>query len=107
MENHIPNLQRDIFLDNDRDPSAIRTQFNDLIALAQSKGTALAIGHPYPETLSFLQRRLSDLNKSGVELISVSALIKRMAYINASRSTERMVASRPETSDTMKATTPQ
>jgi polysaccharide deacetylase 2 family uncharacterized protein YibQ len=105
MENHIPNLRRDVFLDDDRNPAAIRAQFDELIALAKSKGTALAIGHPYPQTLSFLQRRLSHLKKSGVELISSSELIKRTAFINASRSTESMVASSPETSDTINATT--
>lgn len=107
MENHIPNLRRDIFLDDDKDPSAIRAQFDELIALAQSKGAALAIGHPYPQTLSFLQQRLSHLKKSGVELISVSALIKRTTSINASNSTEQMVAGSPATSDTINTTIPQ
>jgi len=103
MENHIPNLRRDVFLDTDKTPSAIRMQFNNLIAIAQRKGTALAIGHPYPQTLSFLQKQLPKLENYGVELISVSALIKRTAYINALLSTTQMVASRPAASDTIKA----
>jgi len=100
-ENHIPNLRRDIFLDNDKDPSQIRLQFRNLIALAQSRGTALAIGHPYPQTLSFLQKQLPRLQKYGVELISVSALIERTKYINALLTTTRMIASRPVTSVTI------
>lgn len=106
VENHIPNLHRDVFLDNDKNPSAIREQFNDLIARAHSEGTALAIGHPYPQTLSFLKRELAHLEKHGVELVSVSALIERTTYIAALRSTTRMVASRPATSDTIKTENP-
>lgn len=103
MENHIPNLRRDVFLDTDRDPPVIRAQFNNLVEMAQREGTALAIGHPYPETLSFLAKELYHLQKHGVELISVSALIERTAYIKALRSTTRMVASRPVSSDTIKS----
>lgn len=101
MENHIPNLRRDIFLDTERDPSAISDQFSSLIALARKNGTALAIGHPYPQTLSFLSRQLPKLKEYGIELIPVSALIERRGYINALRSMSRMLARHPVTPDTI------
>ena len=49
----IPNLKRDVFLDNERRPQAIQQQFEQLLALAQQNGHAVAIGHPYPETIWF------------------------------------------------------
>ena len=81
-------------------------QFRHLIALAQNRGTAVAIGHPYPQTLSVLQNQLPNLKKYGVELISVSALIERTKYINAFLTTTRMLASRPVTSATIEPAEP-
>ena len=81
MENHTPNLRRNIFLDTDRNPDAIRSEYLSLINIAQQEGTALAIGHPYPQTLTFLQETLPELEKYGVELVSVSTLIARKNYL--------------------------
>ena len=36
------------------------------------------IGHPYPETLAYLERRLPDLQRQeGVEVVSVEELLAR------------------------------
>ena len=64
---------RDIFLDNERDLRAINEQFNK--ALARRRGSAIAIGHPYPETVAYLQYVLPLMAQSGVELVPVSALL--------------------------------
>lgn len=74
-ENWIPNMRRDIFLDNDRNPSSIEQQFDRLLSIAAKNGRALAIGHPYPETLTVLEKRLPKLRQSGYRLISVSQLL--------------------------------
>lgn len=71
----VPSLQRDVFLDNVREPEAIERQFNELIAVAKRKGTALAIGHGYQSTLSVLERLLPQLEAHGVRLVPVSELI--------------------------------
>jgi uncharacterized protein len=76
QESGVPNLRRDIFLDNDQDPAAIAAQFSQLIALAKRHGTAVAIGHPHPSTLRFLEEQLPRLGDEGIELVSVSDLIK-------------------------------
>ena len=47
----VRNLSRDVFLDNQRDPEAIHRAFQRGLALARKNGSALLIGHPYPETL--------------------------------------------------------
>lgn len=64
--------RRHVFLDNDLSPGALRKAFDRLTALARREGVAVAIGHPYPETLEFLERELLELNNSTVKLIPVS-----------------------------------
>ena len=76
-ENWVPNLRRDVFLDSDRDPAKIRMHFRRLLKIARKTGIALAIGHPYPETLAVLEEELPKLNKMGIQLIPVSRLLDR------------------------------
>lgn len=73
----IPFLSRNIFLDSDRDEKAINDQFDRLLKIAKRRGTGLAIGHPYEQTLTMLEKRLPLLAANGVKLISVSELIKK------------------------------
>lgn len=75
-ENGVPNLRRDVFLDDDLSSDAIAYQFRRLVALARRQGWALAIGHPHPATLAFLQKRLSRLAGDGVKLVPVSYLVR-------------------------------
>lgn len=61
----VPAGLRTVFLDNIRDKSEIRAQFDRAITIAQRSGKALVIGHVHPETLAALQeieRSLSSLN---------------------------------------------
>jgi polysaccharide deacetylase 2 family uncharacterized protein YibQ len=52
--------RRHVFLDNERDEAAIRARFEELLRHAGRIGHAVAIAHPYPETLSVLQSLLSE-----------------------------------------------
>lgn len=72
----IPNIERKVFLDNERDSQAIATQFRQLLAIARRKGTALGIGHPYPETLDLLRHELVRLGEYNTQLVPVSHLIE-------------------------------
>ncbi len=76
-ENELPSVRRDIFLDAQRDPGFIEAQFEALVRRAREQGTAIAIGHPYPETMSFLEANLHRLAAEGIELLPVSELIER------------------------------
>ncbi|MCF6322876.1 MAG: divergent polysaccharide deacetylase family protein [Gammaproteobacteria bacterium] len=76
-EFEIPRINRNVFLDNIRTEKEIGIQFKRLLALAKRHGTAVAIGHPYPETLKFLEQMLPALQQQGIELIKTSSLIKR------------------------------
>ena len=77
-ENGLPTIKRDVFLDNDRDPQAIHRQFQRLLSLSRQRGWAVAIGHPYPETLSLLEAELPKLAGTGVRLVPVSKLIHQL-----------------------------
>lgn len=71
----IKSRSRDIFLDNDKSQAALDKQFNQLIKLAKQQGSAIAIGHPYPETYRYLKRNLDRLAASGIELVPASQLL--------------------------------
>lgn len=71
----LPTTRRNVFLDNVREDKSIVRQFVRLIQQARTHGHALAIGHPYPETLSVLDRILPHIEQFGVRLVPVSELI--------------------------------
>jgi len=71
----VPNTRRDVFLDNQREPEAIRSQFRLLLAKARKQGYAVGIGHPYPETIDILKSELADLERQSIRLIPISELI--------------------------------
>ena len=70
----VPSLKRDVFLDNNKSPEAILNQLQKAIARAHHKGQAIAICHPYPETLAVLSSTLPQLQSLGIELTPVSKL---------------------------------
>jgi len=75
QETGVPNLRRNVFLDNVQSLKAIARQFDHLLALAKRYGSAVAIGHPHPTTLRFLEERLPQLNAEGIQLVSASQMI--------------------------------
>lgn len=76
LESGVPSLQRDVFLDNDRDTAAIEHQFHRLLEVARAHGVALAIGHAYPETMEVLERMLPRLAEHGIRLVSLAEMIR-------------------------------
>ncbi len=71
----IPTLSRDVFLDDERTADAIDKQVDLLFRIARKRGSAIAIGHPYPETLQVLERRLKPLRKGDLRLVPLSLLL--------------------------------
>src|SRR5690606_37049814 len=71
----LPSLKRDVFLDNERSVYRINRQLEQLLMLAREQGQAVAIGHPYPETLQALEARLPQLRAEGIQLVPVSQLL--------------------------------
>lgn len=73
----IPAAERQVFLDGDPSPDAIRVQFQRLLDLARTRGVAIAIGHPHPETLDALAEEVPRARALGYEFVPVSYLLDR------------------------------
>lgn len=71
----VQTAKRNIFLDNVRDPQKIITQLHKLVAVARRHGSAVAIGHPYPETLQALQEYQRGLSGQ-VKVVRVGSLVR-------------------------------
>ncbi|QYJ86165.1 divergent polysaccharide deacetylase family protein [Shewanella mesophila] len=71
----VPQLKRQIFLDNDVSETALEYQFQRLIKLANNEGQVVVIAHPYPETIRFLQSNLKRLEQQGLTLVKTSQLL--------------------------------
>ena len=71
--------KRDVFLDHSRESDDITAQLKHAIDIAQKRGQAIAIGHPYPETLAALEAAQPLLKASGVRLVPASALAQKSA----------------------------
>ena len=74
-ERGVPAIKRDVFLDSDPAPDKVAREFERLKKLARERGLAVAIGHPYPETLDFLERAIPALVEEGIELVPLRELI--------------------------------
>jgi uncharacterized protein len=73
----MPYGERDVFLDNNEDPAAIRAQLDTLENIARARGQAVAIGHPYDSTIAALRDWLADVPNRGFELVPVSRIVER------------------------------
>jgi polysaccharide deacetylase 2 family uncharacterized protein YibQ len=71
----VPVAERQVFLDDDLHPEAIAAQFQRLLDLARSRGEAIAIGHPHPETLATLAAEVPRAQAAGFRFVQVSALL--------------------------------
>jgi len=71
----LPGLRRAVFLDDIRDPDAVETSMDKLAKKAVENGCALAIGHPFPETVDGIRRWLKKTESRRVRFVYVSDLI--------------------------------
>ncbi len=75
-ESGVNAVRRDVFLDPDRSSDTVAQEFERMIRLARKRGSVVAIGHPYPATLEFLEKELPRLEERGIELVAISELMK-------------------------------
>lgn len=73
----VPAAERQVFLDPDPRPEAVRAQFHRLLALAHDRGAAIAIGHPLPATLAVLAEEVPRARDLGYRFVPVSYLLDR------------------------------
>lgn len=74
-ETGVQAVKRDVFLDADPRPETINREFERLKSIARRRGAAVAIGHPYDTTLTFLERELPKLAEQGFKLVPISELV--------------------------------
>ena len=55
--------ENNVFLDSEQTESFVRQQFATLLRKAKRNGFAVAIGHPYPETIKVLKQEFGDIFK--------------------------------------------
>ncbi|MCH7937557.1 MAG: divergent polysaccharide deacetylase family protein [Proteobacteria bacterium] len=72
----LPAAERQVFLDRERDAAAIEEQFGRLLEAATEEGVAVAIGHPYPETLQVLRREIPRAVAGGFRFVRVSEVLQ-------------------------------
>ena len=75
----VPATERNVFLDTFRGEAAVRAALEELVIKALHHQRALAIGHPYPETLKVLAEELPRLSRYGIALVAPSELIARQS----------------------------
>jgi polysaccharide deacetylase 2 family uncharacterized protein YibQ len=73
----VPAAERQVFLDDDPSPAAVRAEFLRLLELARGRGEAIAIGHPHPATLATLAAEVPRAKALGYRFVPVSALLER------------------------------
>lgn len=71
----LASVSRDVFLDDEQTEQAITVQLQTAISLARKQGSAVMIGHPYPQTLAVLERELPKLKAQGIEWIDIKSMI--------------------------------
>lgn len=86
-EHRIPARQRDVFLDDDPNPTAILYQLKRLIDKAGRQGSAIGIGHPYGSTLTMLNVMIPRLAQAGIALVPVSELTHDSRLTHAAQQT--------------------
>jgi polysaccharide deacetylase 2 family uncharacterized protein YibQ len=72
----VKSARRNVFLDNELDRGYILGQLNQAVKLARKNGSAIAICHPHPATISALAAALPGVAGQGVLLVPVSQLVR-------------------------------
>ncbi|MEL6365493.1 MAG: divergent polysaccharide deacetylase family protein [Pseudomonadota bacterium] len=67
-------LTRDVFLDDDPAEEAVRAQLRALEEIARQDGSAIAIGHPRPQTIAALGPWMATAPARGFDLVLLSEL---------------------------------
>ncbi len=75
-EASVPAVSRRVFLDDVETEEAVSRQLAELVRRAREEGSAVAIGHPYPATLTVLEREMPGLAARGVKLVRVGELVR-------------------------------
>ena len=89
----VANISRQVFLDNIITPEQLQLRFDELKQQATDHNFAIAIAHPYPDTIDFLREALPQLIDQGFELVPVSQLVEHK-YIQLAQAEGKGVSAR-------------
>jgi polysaccharide deacetylase 2 family uncharacterized protein YibQ len=70
----LPELKRNVFLDNKNEVESVRERVNETMRVADSQGLAIAIGHYRPITIQVLSEMIPELEKKGYQIIHLKDL---------------------------------
>lgn len=70
-EKHIPNARRHVFLDHEQSEDFMNSQWQRMLQLAKRHRKVIAIAHPHPQTIAFLQQKLTALPGQNMALKSM------------------------------------
>jgi uncharacterized protein len=72
----VPTARRDVFLDDVAEFDATAAQLRRAAAIANEKGSAIAIGHPRPTTLAAVRALVPELERDAVTLVLARDLVR-------------------------------
>lgn len=76
VQTQVPYAERDVFLDNAREATAVEQQLKLTEAKALRNGSAVAIGHPHDVTLEALRLWARDASERGFILVPISQIVE-------------------------------
>lgn len=74
---NIPLLTRNVFIDHESGQPAAKAALEKLVAEAHKNGSAIAIGHPHPDTVAAIAAWLPTLGDKNVQLVPISTLVHK------------------------------
>jgi len=75
-EMHIKTAKRNLFIDNDHNQMSAEKQLQKIPRLAKKNGGhVIAIGHPYPSTITALKKCVPLLQEQGITVVPLSQLV--------------------------------
>ncbi len=74
---NVPYVERDVFLDNVNNVSAVLEQLSVLENTARARGYAVGIGHPHDGTIAALKQWIPRLRRSDISLVPITEILKR------------------------------
>jgi polysaccharide deacetylase 2 family uncharacterized protein YibQ len=73
---NIRTAHKDVFIDHIQTYSHSMEQIRKLVEVAQMKGQAIAIGHPFPTTLRAIRDSINYIRSKGVKVVPVKTLLE-------------------------------
>jgi hypothetical protein len=73
----VPSMSRNVFLDDDESPAAVRRKLAETEEVARRQGFVVAIGHPHEATLQALAEWLPTLSAKGLVLAPATAALRK------------------------------